>query len=80
MRGPPEKRRAALQGSPDRYCQPPEPTDNEYADAAIISTVSLDHVLETNAGHYRAVAPDGLLIGSYPSRFEAARAFSGVRP
>jgi hypothetical protein len=28
---------------------------------------------------YRAVAPNGLLIGSYPSRLEAAQAFSGVR-
>jgi hypothetical protein len=39
----------------------------------------LGHILETDAGLYRAVAPNGLLIGSYPSRLEAAKAFSGVR-
>jgi hypothetical protein len=85
MRGPPDMRRAALQGSPNRKHKPPGLNCKEYADAAIISTVSvcngralLGHILETDAGWYRAVAPDGLLIGSFKSRPEAAKAFSGV--
>jgi hypothetical protein len=84
----PEMRRAAVtSGSPNRKARPSRAKQNEYADCAIVSSVSvcsgrllLGHVFETDAGQYRAVAPDGLIIGSYPSRVAAARAFSEVRP
>jgi hypothetical protein len=46
-----------------------------YATAKISSTV----LFATSGDCYRAVAPNGLLIGSYASRPEATQA-SGVRP
>jgi hypothetical protein len=88
MRGPPpDMRRAALQGSPDRKHKPPGLNCKEYADGEIVSRVAvcngrilLGHILGISAGSYQAVAPNGLLIGSYASRPEAARAFHQVRP
>jgi hypothetical protein len=62
--------------------RPLKPKQNEYADEAIVSSVSvcngralLGHIFETDGGLYRAVAPNGLLIGSFKSRPEAAKAF-----
>ncbi len=88
MHAPPESERAALAGSPNRKShKPPGLTKNRYSDAAAISTVSvcdgrtlLGHILETDAGQYRAVARDGIVLGSFKSRPEAAKAFSEVRP
>ena len=74
MHGPPETRRAALTGSPDRECWPLKPTQNEYADRALASSV----LLAGAALSFRTVAPNGLIVGHYRSRPEAALAMSEV--
>jgi hypothetical protein len=77
---PPKRRRAALAGSPNRKSRkPPELTDkNEYASRIAFSRAALCKDRALLAGWY-AVTADSLVLGSYPTRLEAARA-SGVCP
>ena len=75
MHGPPETRRAALAGSPDRECWPLKPTQNEYAGRALVSSV----LVAGAALSFRIIAPNGFLIGHYRSRLEAALAMSEVQ-
>jgi hypothetical protein len=79
MRGPPEKRRAARQGSPNRkLCQPPEPTSNEYASRLDFSSAGLGKGATLLARWY-TIAPNSVVLGTFRSRPEAARAFREVR-
>jgi hypothetical protein len=58
----------------------------QYPHGEIVSRVSVGnglelfgHILGTNAGCYQAVSPNGLLIGFFRSRPEAAIALSEAR-
>ena len=89
MRGPPDpemRSPAVTSGRANRKSSKPSRLrKNEYASGSVIARLAvcngrllLGHILETDAGLYRAVAPNGILIGSFKSRLEAAKAFSEV--
>jgi hypothetical protein len=65
---PPDKRRRPRRANPRALI-------NRLVNAAATLTYAKPESLSTES--YRVVAPNGLLIGSYPSRLEAAQA-SGV--
>jgi hypothetical protein len=71
----PEMRRAALAGSPNRKPEGLSSPQNEYADRALVSSVLVAGAVFS----FRTVAPNGLIIGHYGSRPEAALAMSEVQ-
>ena len=86
--GPFESRRHAeavatrSTGDPPKRRRPrranPRPLHNRLDRAAASTSYATSESFST--GRYRAIAPNGLLVGVYASRLEAAQAFSGACP
>jgi hypothetical protein len=80
MRGPPEMRRDARQGAPNRNAKPPRLYDNKYSRPAAFARFRLGNTAAPLEACWYAVTADSLVLGTFGTRREAALALSGVRP